>query len=96
MQLIPLTEDIWTVGASHSMFGLHLGSRMTVVRLPSGGLWLHSPVAHSPELQTAIDGLGPVEHIVAPNYFHHMYVGPWARAYPDATLHSSPGLEKKR
>lgn len=30
-----------------TVFGMALGHRMTVARLPDGSLWLHSPVAHS-------------------------------------------------
>ena len=95
-RLEPLTEQVWTVSIPHRMFGIHLGTRMTVVRLPSGGLWLHSPVALDAALLDEVSALGPVEHLVAPNLYHHVYMAPWVEACPDATLHLAPGLEKKR
>ncbi|MEM6422136.1 MAG: DUF4336 domain-containing protein, partial [Pseudomonadota bacterium] len=43
--------QIWTMnGDDVRMFGvLPFTTRMTVVRLGSGGLWLHSPVQPTPE-----------------------------------------------
>jgi hypothetical protein len=91
-----LDDDIWTDDDTHSMFGLRLTTRMTVVRLDDGGLWLHSPVALDDRRRAAVDDLGPVRHIVAPNRYHHMYLGDWVRAYPDADLWGAPGLPEKR
>jgi hypothetical protein len=40
-----LAKNIWTASVHHSFIGLHVGTRMTVIRLSSGKLLLHSPVA---------------------------------------------------
>ncbi len=69
---------------------------MTVVRLEGGGLFVHSPVALDDATREAIDALGPVVAIVAPSLFHHLYVGEWTKAYPNASVSACPGLEKKR
>ena len=69
---------------------------MTVVRMSGGGLFVHSPVALDPALQSAVDALGPVRAIVAPSLFHHLYAAEWMAAYPDAVAHCCPGLERKR
>jgi hypothetical protein len=76
--------------------GLHVGTRMTVIRLSSGELLLHSPIPLSSELRTAIDALGQVAHIVCPNLFHHMYAAEAATAYPQAMLHGPANLQSKR
>ena len=97
MPLEPFATDIWTAHMPELRFlGLQVGSRMTVVRLPDGGLWVHSPIAMTPELRREVDELGPVRWIVAPNVYHHLYAGDWARLYPDAQLWGAQGLEKKR
>lgn len=80
----------------HSFVGLHVGTRMTVIRLTSGKLLLHSPIPLSSELRAEIDGLGQVAHIVCPNLFHHMYAAQAAAAYPLAILHGSAALQRKR
>ncbi len=88
--------DLWTESAPHTMLGVHFGARMTVVRLPDGGLWLHSPLPLTDARRAELAAFGPVRHIVAPNLFHHLYAGEWAAAVPDAQLHLAPGLDKKR
>ena len=59
-------------------------------------LFVHSPIGIDDALKAAIDALGPVTHIVAPNIFHHVYAGPARDLYPSAKLHLAPGLDKKR
>ena len=44
-ELVQHAEDVWSIAAAHRFLGLWLGTRMTVVRLPGGALWLHSVVA---------------------------------------------------
>jgi len=51
---------------------------MTVLRLPSGALWLHSATPIDPQLRAEIDALGRVEHIVAPSAYHDG----WGDVYP--------------
>ncbi|RIK92978.1 MAG: hypothetical protein DCC71_24285 [Proteobacteria bacterium] len=75
---------------------LDIGTRMTVVRLPDGGLLLHSPVEADAPTRAAVDALGPVRFVCAPNRVHHLYAGGWKTAYPDARLLGAPGLARKR
>ena len=97
MALLQEVDDgIWAVAAPQKFLGLHLGTRMTVVRLASGGLWIHSPIALSDELRGEVADLGPVEHIVGPNLYHHLRLGEWVEAFGNAKLHGAPGLAKKR
>lgn len=94
--LTPLAPEIWTVSRPLRFFGLALGTRMTVVRLSGGGLFVHSPVALDAETRAAVDAEGPVAVVVAPCLFHHLHIGAWAEAYPDATIIGCPGLAAKR
>lgn len=94
--LEPFAEDVWTATRPLRFLGLEVGTRMTVVRLPGGGLFVHSPVALDQPTREAVDALGPVVAIVAPCLFHHLYVAEWARAYPAASVSGAPGLERKR
>lgn len=94
--LSPLVDGIWTLGAAHRWIGLHIGTRMSVVRLSNGTLLLHSPVAISTNLRDEILGLGPVAHIVCPNRYHHVYAAEAVGAFPGAKLHGPPELRRKR
>lgn len=89
----PLAEGVWIVdGAAQRVLGLALPTRMTVLRLADGGLWLHSPTRHTPALQAALERLGPVRHLVAPNTAHWVHASPWHKAVPDAKLWAAPGV----
>ena len=39
-----VANNVWAYSVPHSFMGLHVGARMTVVKLSAGGLLLHSPV----------------------------------------------------
>ena len=89
--------DLWiSDGPAVAVAGFVYPTRMAVVRLPGGGLWLWSPVRPSPALRAAIDALGPVRHLVGPNSLHHLGLPDWADAYPNARVHAAPGLRRKR
>src|SRR5262245_22705758 len=69
---------------------------MTVLRLGDGSLLLHSPIAMTPERRAAVEKLGPVAHLYAPNTYHHLRMGEWAAAFPSARLHAPAALARKR
>jgi hypothetical protein len=91
-----LGEELWVVDHDLKLLGIAIGTRTSIIRLAGGGLLLHSPGPLCPELIESIDSLGPVRCIVAPNDFHHLYVEENARAWPEASVHVSPGLPAKR
>lgn len=88
--------DVWTASRPLRFLALETGTRMTVVRLDDGGLFVHSPIALDDALRAAIDALGPVRAIVAPSKFHHLFVASWVAAYPEARVLACPGLPDKR
>jgi hypothetical protein len=91
-----LHSDLWIADAPLRFFGVEMGTRMTVVRLPDTRLFVHSPVAATAGLVGEVRALGTVAALVAPNRFHHLFVRDWQRAFPDAAVYVAPGLEKKR
>lgn len=89
-------DDIWIAEAPLRFFGVPFGTRMTVIRLDDGSVLLHSPINIPPSLQTRIDQIGPVKHIVSPNKLHHLFLGAAMAMFPDARLYVPPGLTDKR
>lgn len=87
---------IWLVEYPIRYGGMDLYSRMTIIRLNSGQLFVHSPCRIDSGLKAQIDALGPVAFIVAPGSFHHLYVSDFQQCYPDAETFVCPGVEKKR
>ena len=93
--MTPFGSNLWLSDgpAVTGAAGFRFPTRMAVIRLPGeGGLWVWSPVALTQELRAAVDELGPVRHLVAPNNLHHTFLAEWATAYPDAKVHAAPGL----
>jgi hypothetical protein len=91
-----IDRDLWVAEQPLNFYGLSVGARMTVVRRANGGLLVHSPITPSAELRAQVDALGPVELLVAPNRWHHLFIGAWMAAYPQARAFAAPGLERKR
>ncbi|MBR1225517.1 MULTISPECIES: DUF4336 domain-containing protein [unclassified Bradyrhizobium] len=90
-------HDIWTVdGTEIVIVGFHYPTRMAVIKLSGGGLFIWSPIQLTDGLRAEVDALGPVRHIVAPNSLHHLFLPAWKQAYPGAKVYAPPGLRKKR
>jgi hypothetical protein len=69
---------------------------MTVIRLASGQLVLHSPCDITATIAEEVSALGPVAHIIAPGTFHHMHVATAQAAFPTAKTWLCPGIESRR
>ena len=66
-----------------------------IVRLASGGLWIHSPPELSPSLAEQLKALGDVEALVAANNAHTRFITQWKAAFPDATCFVAEGVPSK-
>ena len=95
--LEPFAPSLYVAeGPSVPFLSIPYPTRMAVVKLEDGGLWVWSPIALSPELEREVNALGPVRHVVAPNKLHHLFLTEWAERFPDARFHAPPGLAKRR
>ena len=83
-------------GPTVPFLGIPYPTRMALARLQDGGLWVWSPIALTPELEGAVESIGPVRHIVSPNKIHHLFLKEWAEKWPDARVHAPPGLARRR
>jgi hypothetical protein len=91
-----LAPNLWVADRPLKLAVGDIGTRMTVIRLTDGGLWLHSPVPLDAGTRSALDGLGTVRYVVAPSKVHHFFVGDYIAAYPEARVYGAPGLAQKR
>lgn len=78
------------------VLGFPYPTRMAVIRLSDGTLFVWSPIALSSALRSEVDALGPVRYLVSPNLLHHLFLGEWKSVYPEARLYASPGLRRRR
>jgi hypothetical protein len=97
-----LAPGLWTadgqadVGIPKFLQRYDFSTRMTVIGLADGGLFLHSPVRLSDGLRAELREIGTVRAIVAPNKAHHLFVGDYVAEYPKARLYGALGLPNKR
>lgn len=96
-RLLQFGPEIWIAdGPVTSFHGFPYPTRMAVIRLSDGSLFVWSPVALSESLYAAVDALGPVRHLVSPNALHHLFLSEWKSAFPAARVCASPDLRRKR
>lgn len=91
--LKPVANGIWVVdGPLIRFYGVPFSTRMTVVRLENGDVWLHSPTQLCDALKAEITALGPVRHLIAPNWIHYAYINEWQATFPKARAYAAPGV----
>lgn len=88
-QLKPVADNLWLVDGpvvQMRYWGLKLPftTRMTIVRLSGGRLWVHSPTEPTDELFHAVEQVGRVSFIVSPNRLHTSWLEAWKRQWPRA------------
>jgi hypothetical protein len=95
-QLIPVADDVWVVRDELRLApAMFLPLASTVIRLPQGGIWVHSPVRIG-QSAAAIDAFGPVQFVVAPSGLHHLHVRAAVQRWPNAQVLASPAVAAKQ
>jgi len=90
-RLKPVADNIWIADGPVIQFSawwlkIPFSTRMTVIRLQSSGLFIHSPIGLTPSLKTEIEALGEPRWIVAPNRLHHWWLPEWHGALGEAQI----------
>ncbi|MEA5537386.1 DUF4336 domain-containing protein [Crocosphaera sp. XPORK-15E] len=90
-------DTIWTFEQLQGILYVVVPIRMTVVKLASGGLLVYAPVAPTPECLRLVNELemnhGNIRYIILPTVSgieHKVFVGPFARCFPQAQVFVSP------
>ncbi len=97
MQLKNVDKNIWVYdGDTVNFHGFPFSTRMTVIQLRNGSLWIHSPEKLNKALKEELAELGKVEYLISPNKLHHLFLSEWLSVYPDAKCYAASGLAQKR
>ncbi|MCF8179666.1 MAG: DUF4336 domain-containing protein [Sulfuritalea sp.] len=89
-------NSVWHAQQPLKFGPISLTTRMTVVRLRDGSLWVHSPISPTHELIDELEKIGTVRYVVAPNKSHHLFFLAFLHAHPSAQGFIAAGLESKR
>jgi hypothetical protein len=91
-----IAPGLWRLEKRHD-WGWSVG--MLLAELPGGGLLVHSPTWCGEGTFEAVEKIGEVRAIVAPNHFHHLSLARFRERYPRAVAVCSdaarPRLEKQ-
>jgi len=80
-------ENVWIVdGPLVRDMGLLFTTRMTIVKLSDGSLWISSPVPASFDTLKQIIKLGPIRYLVAATPRHVWRLEAWHTLFPEAQL----------
>lgn len=95
-----IADDVWIVDGPAIRFGpsglkLPFSTRMTIVRLAGGQLFIHSPTPVTPSLQQEIAEIGRPRWIVGPNRIHYWWIPDWRAAHPDAEIYLAPRIREQ-
>jgi hypothetical protein len=95
-----VVEDVWIVDGPVIWFGfpwpkMPFPTRMTVMHLGDGALFIHSPTPHSPELRGEIEKIGVPRWIIGPNRIHYWWIPEWRDAYPEADVYLAPRIREQ-
>ncbi len=98
--LKPVADDLWIVDGPVIRFGMPwpkmpFPTRMTVLRLKGGDLFVHSPTRLTPALRSEIERLGSVRFIVGPNRIHYWWIPEWKEGFPDAQIYLAPRIKEQ-
>ena len=89
------SNAIWIKEYPIHYAGTRFNSRMTIIRLSNGNLFIHSPCEIDEHTKIAVEKLGEVEFLVAPGSYHYFYISSAQRAFPNAETFICPGIERK-
>ncbi len=91
--MTPVAENVWFIDDEPiNAVGLRLPVRMTIIRLGTGELLLHSPTRYSSAVREELERLGTIKYLVAPSIAHWMFMPEWQRHLPDTITLAVPGL----
>jgi len=92
-ELVP--SNVWHAQQSLRFGPINIQTRMTVIRLRDGALWVHSPIEPTPSLLAELSSLGEVRYVLAPNRTHHLFFQRFLESFPLAKGFVAPGLAEK-
>jgi hypothetical protein len=95
-----VSDNVWIVDGPVIRFGMPwpkfpFPTRMTIIRLASGELFVHSPTPLTPSLGEEVTREGNVRFIIGPNRIHYWWVPEWKSVFRDATVYLAPRVREQ-
>ena len=92
-ELQAFAKNVWLAdGPSIRAMGMPFPTRMIVVKLSDGSLWVNSPVRVPHDKLDRITAFGPVRYLIAPTVMHVWRLAEWHTLFPAAELWAPPQI----
>ena len=92
---VVVSDTLWVREYPVRLGGTRFNARMTLIRLASGDILVHSPCRFDRSLTTEVAALGRVAAIIAPGTLHWLHVRSCQQAFPEALTYICPGVERR-
>jgi hypothetical protein len=95
-----VAENVWIVDGPIILFGMPwpkmpFPTRMTIIRLGNGDLFIHSPTPLLPELKGEVEREGTPRWIIGPNRIHYWWIPEWHAGFPGAGVYLAPRIKEQ-
>ena len=91
-----IAENLWTLQYSLTKLGVHINRTVTIIKLRSGELVIHSTGPFSPEDVAAINALGQPAYLVEAINAHDTFATRDARRSPASPTSRRKGSPRRR
>ena len=91
----PIAENLWTLQYPLTMLGAHINRPVTIIRLSSGKLVIHSTAPFSSEDVAAIHALGEPGWLVEATNVHDTFAKEGHAAFPDIPFLAPEGFSER-
>ena len=92
MPMQAIADQLWITRFPLRQAGCEIGRMVTVIRLASGELVIHSTAPFEPAQVEALEALGRPRWLVEATLFHDTYVAEGRRAFPNLPYLAPPGF----
>lgn len=93
IKLTSFAEGVWFARDSYRLFGVDLGTKMTVVRLDDKKLLIYSPIKINDSLCQQLMELGDPAYIIAPSILHNLHAEQWHSVFPHSMVYCAQGAK---
>ncbi len=99
-RLKPVAGNVWIVDGPIIRFGMPwpkmpFPTRMTIIRLRSDALLIHSPTPLTAALAAEIDKIGKPRWVIGPNRIHYWWIPEWRSAYDNCDVYLAPRIKEQ-
>ncbi|KAI0747087.1 hypothetical protein C8Q80DRAFT_1121727 [Daedaleopsis nitida] len=82
-----VAKDVWTISRPFLRYNfIPFGGRSTAIKLSNGDVWALVSTPLNEAMKAKLGEMGPVKWLIGADAVHHLFLGEFKKAYPDAKI----------